>query len=263
MIKQWQHYFVIALLAVGFGLFGALGYAPPPAVLAQQTLTRLGLPPETSQVLWVTSSDWNATAGQLLRLEKQHNRWQVVGEGIPVRLGRKGMAWGLGLHHVSQTAFATLKKEGDGKAPAGIFSLGTSFGYALQAPQRWQMPYRVASDYDYFVDAVDSPDYNQWRTLPANQANDPQNHWSSFERMRRTDQRYEYGLVINHNTDPITVGFGSAIFLHVWFDPATPTSGCTAMAKDRVQDVLAWLKPSAHPLLVQAPWQAMTQLVMP
>lgn len=96
MIKQWQHYFVIALLAVGFGLFGALGYAPPPAVLAQQTLTRLGLPPETSQVLWVTSNDWNATAGQLLRLEKQQNRWQVVGEGIPVRLGRKGMAWGLG-----------------------------------------------------------------------------------------------------------------------------------------------------------------------
>lgn len=260
-MAKWYQYVVLALLAVGFGLFFGLGHSPQPEQLALQTLKRLALPHETTQVLFVTSRDWKASAGELLRLERQQGAWQVVGDAIPVRLGRNGMAWGMGLNHISQTAFATLKKEGDGKAPAGIFTLGTTFGYAMQAPQDWQMPYRAATERDYFIDALDSPDYNQWRTLSAEQVNNPEVHWSSFERMRRDDQRYEYGMVIEHNTHPVTLGRGSAIFLHVWFSPVTPTAGCTAMAKSNVEQVLAWLKPQAHPLLIQAPTDAMAQLV--
>ncbi|MEN9500919.1 MAG: hypothetical protein RI964_204 [Pseudomonadota bacterium] len=259
MIK-WYQYFIIALLACGLGLFWSIGYVPNPNTLAKQTLKRLALPNDTTQVLLVTSKDWNASSGALLRLEKQGTAWRVVGNRIPVRLGRNGMAWGMGLHANSSGASAVLKHEGDGKAPAGIFTLGTTFGYAPQVPQGWQMPYHTASERDYFIDALDSPDYNQWCTLQAGQANDPHAYWSSFERMRRDDQRYEYGMVIEHNTHPITVGRGSAIFMHVWLNPETPTSGCTAMVKDDVLSVLAWLKPDAHPLLIQVPADAVGQL---
>ena len=91
--------------------------------------------------------------------------WQPVGEAIPVRVGRNGLGWGVGLHVDGVTGVQKL--EGDGKAPAGVFPLGTVFGYADQPPAGVQMPYRAAGERDYFIDAVDSPDYNRWRSTPA------------------------------------------------------------------------------------------------
>jgi L,D-peptidoglycan transpeptidase YkuD (ErfK/YbiS/YcfS/YnhG family) len=217
----------------------------------EQQLGALALPANTSQVLLVTSADWDVSEAVLQRMEKQADGWQRVGDTIPVRVGRNGLGWGLGLHVDGATG--VQKKEGDGKAPAGVFTLGNAFGYAAQAPAGVQMPYQVASERDYFVDAVDSPDYNTWRTIPLEQANEPKQHWSSFERMRRDDHQYEYGLVVGHNTGTVIAGRGSAIFLHVWLNPETATSGCTAMGREDLLAVLGWLKPNAQPLLVQVP----------
>ena len=36
--------------------------------------------------------------------------------------------------------------------------------------------------------------------------------------------------VLEHNTDPVVPGMGSAIFLHVWSAPGQSTSGCVAAA---------------------------------
>lgn len=228
--------------------------SPSSSQQAVEWVAHLALPPTTQQVLLVTSADWQASEATLQRLQKQAEQWQVVGEPIRVQVGRNGMGWGDGLQALAvQQTDDPYKREGDGKAPAGVFRLGTTFGYASQPPQGWHMPYRVASERDYFIDAVDSPDYNQWRTLPVEQANEPQQHWSSFERMHRADGQYVYGMVVEHNTQPITVGHGSAIFMHVWLNATTPTSGCTAMAQADLWQVLAWLRPEAQPLLIQAP----------
>ena len=91
------------------------------------------------------------------------------------------------------------------------------------------------------------------RQVSADQPNTPKQHWASFERMRRDDHQYEYGMVVEHNTQPVTPGRGSAIFLHVWLDPQTPTSGCTGMDRAHLLEVLRWLQPNANPLLVQVP----------
>ncbi|WGZ93452.1 MAG: hypothetical protein QJT81_16835 [Candidatus Thiothrix putei] len=104
------------------------------------------------------------------------------------------------------------------------------------------MPYRVIGERDYFIDDVNSPDYNRWRTLAPTLSNEPKQHWRSFERMRRDDHQYEYGMMIGHNLFPTLVGRGSAIFLHVWLSPETPTAGCTAMATHDLLDVLSWLQ---------------------
>lgn len=223
----------------------------------ESSLTDLGLPEATRQVLLVTSSDWQAPLARLQRMEKTPSGWQTVGDSLTVRVGRNGMGWGAGLH---ADLPGVQKQEGDGKAPAGIFPLGTAFGYAAQPPQGLQMPYQQAGERDYFIDAVGSPDYNRWRRLPDTQSNDPRQHWQSFERMRRDDHQYELGMVVGHNTLATEAGKGSAIFLHIWLNPETPTSGCTAMSKDNLLTVLTWLKPSANPLLVQIPEVALAEL---
>ncbi|MBU0655351.1 MAG: L,D-transpeptidase family protein [Gammaproteobacteria bacterium] len=223
----------------------------------EQALDTLNLPAATSQLLLVTTADWNTSAATLQRMEKSANHWQPVGDSIPVRVGRNGLGWGLGLH---QDGAGVQKQEGDGKAPAGIFPLGTAFGYAEQAPAGVQMLYRQAGERDYFVDASDSPDYNHWRSIPLTEPNEPKQHWKSFERMRRDDHQYEYGMIVGHNMAGTEPGRGSAIFLHVWLDPATATSGCTAMDKENLLEVLSWLKPSANPVLVQVPADELVSL---
>lgn len=216
----------------------------------EQPLGELNLPAATTQVLLVTSADWNTPDAGLQRMEKVQGAWQPVGDRITAKIGRNGLGWGRGLHVEGAGGY---KQEGDGKAPAGVFPLGVVFGYAPQAPQGVQMPYWQADERDYFVDAVDSPDYNHWRSIPVGQPNDPKQHWSSFERMRRDDHQYEFGMIVGHNMLGTEAGRGSAIFLHVWLNPATATSGCTAMSREDLLAVLTWLKPAAHPLLVQVP----------
>ena len=232
------------------------GCTPPP----EKLLDKLALPMNTTQVLLVTTADWNAPDAMLQRMERQADGWHPLGEAIPAKVGRNGLGWGLGLHAVGE---GVQKQEGDGKAPAGIFSLGTAFGYATQPPTGLKMPYRVASERDYFIDAVDSPDYNQWRSIAPDVPNEPKALWSSFERMRRADQQYEYGMVVAHNTVSPLAGRGSAIFLHVWLDPNTATSGCTAMSREHLLSVLTWLNPAANPLLVQVPADQLADLSLP
>src|SRR5262249_47021952 len=53
-------------------------------------------------------------------------------------------------------------------------------------------------------------------------------------------------------------GAGSCIFLHVWRDAASPTVGCTAMAKPALAELLAWLDPDA--LLVVLPEPVLRRL---
>lgn len=223
----------------------------------EQQLDRLPLPATTTQVLLVTSTDWDTSEATLRRMEKQTTGWQMVGDAIPVRLGRNGLGWGVGLH---KAGVGIQKREGDGKSPAGVFTLGTVFGYAEQAPEGVTLPYRVAGERDYFVDAVDSPDYNQWRNIADGLPNEPKRYWASFERMRRDDHQYALGMVVHHNTDPVTPGLGSAIFLHIWLNSETPTSGCTAMAQADLHTVLTWLRPDAQPLLVQVPVSELASL---
>ena len=219
------------------------------------------LPADTQQALVVSSADWAANSGQLQRYQKQAQHWLAIGSPIQVRLGRNGMGWGLG---VNQIISATPQKlEGDGRTPAGIFQLGVGFGYAPYAPLNMAWPYFVSTERDYYVDDVNSPVYNHWVKIPEPVLNNPRLFWASSEAMRRTDQQYENGLIIEHNTYPPIKGRGSAIFMHVWLNTATPTSGCTAMAKRDLLTVLRWLAPNAKPVLIQAPQSALTQLTLP
>ncbi len=142
---------------------------------------------------------------------------------IPVVVGKNGLGWGAGVAPGCRTARQRadpIKKEGDGKSPAGIFRLSTAFGYAAQEPPAWKMPYLSLTPSVECVDDARSKFYN--RVLDrATVAPD----WSSSEQMLRPDGLYRWGLVVDHNAEPVTAGAGSCIFLHIWLGPGVGNHG--------------------------------------
>ena len=208
----------------------------------------------STQILVVTTSDWNAVSGSLQRYERTQSSkgWKKVGNPITVVVGKTGLAWGAGLAPSNDASVRgssdPAKKEGDGKAPAGIFRLGAAFGYAAQAQAGWRMPYISLTPSVECVDDTASKSYNR---IVDNKTTTPD--WNSSEHMLRQDELYRWGLVVDHNADPVTPGSGSCIFMHIWRGPGRGTVGCTAMPQDQLEAVLAWLDPAKKPSLVQMP----------
>jgi L,D-peptidoglycan transpeptidase YkuD (ErfK/YbiS/YcfS/YnhG family) len=217
---------------------------------AVDSLKAFSIPEKTNQLIVVTAKDWTTTQARLQRYEKVAGQWKKVGSGVIVALGKNGLAWGKGLH---KNESGPGKKEGDSEAPAGVFSLGSMFGYGSESPSKFGYSYRQATPRDYFVDDVNSKDYNTWVSISADKENNPKAFWGSVEKMKRGDHLYEYGIIINHNSNPAEKGKGSAIFFHVWRTPGAPTLGCTSMSKENLLQLMAWLDPKKEPLLVQAP----------
>jgi L,D-peptidoglycan transpeptidase YkuD (ErfK/YbiS/YcfS/YnhG family) len=205
------------------------------------------LPKDCSQLIVVTSASWSAASGTLQAFEKNpKDRWRAFFRTANVRLGRNGMAWGRGLASTSGLP-GPRKHEGDDKAPAGIFHLGFAFGYSAQSPST-RMRYVPITTTTVCVDDPQSRDYNQM--LDTSTIENPD--WHSAERMKLRDARYKWGVFVMHNTPP-KPGAGSCMFLHVWKDGATPTSGCTAMPEPIMLSLIKWLDPDRKPVLAQMP----------
>jgi L,D-peptidoglycan transpeptidase YkuD (ErfK/YbiS/YcfS/YnhG family) len=128
------------------------------------------------------------------------------------------------------------KTEGDLHTPAGIYTIGTAFGYG--PTMKTTVPYRQARAEDKFIDDVASDQYNTWVHGETSA--------KSFEEMKRADGLYEFGLVVNYNMDPIVKGKGSAIFIHVWKSNTDGTAGCVALERANIVRLIGWLKPQAR-----------------
>lgn len=189
-------------------------------------LTRLD--PKVRQALIVQETAPGSSGAWLTVWEYRENGWQQPWEGFKVVIGKNGFA------------ASGEKREGDGKSPSGIYPLGMAFGYPSSA--NTAMSYRQATADDYWIDDPSAPDYNQWvHGLP--QAR-------SYERMRRNDDMYKFGLVVEYNTNPIIPFLGSAIFVHIWRGPDIPTIGCVAMPEEKLLNILAWLDPEEKPVII-------------
>ncbi|QQP94289.1 L,D-transpeptidase family protein [Lysobacter enzymogenes] len=203
------------------------------------------------QLVLVTTADWNATQGRLQRYLFEGGQWLAVGAPVEVSIGRNGAAWGRGLRAAPDDG-GPRKKEGDGRAPAGLFAVGTAFGYGDSA--QTAMAYAPMSASHYCIDVPDSPLYD--RIVDARQVGSEAVKGST-EPMRRDlhadgDPRYRLGFVIAHNPAHIP-GAGSCIFAHLWRTPGEPTAGCTAMDEAAMNELLAWLRPQARPLFALLP----------
>ena len=68
--------------------------------------------------------------------------------------------------------------------------------------------------------------------------------------MKRNDDQYKYGIVVEYNTNPIIKGKGSAIFIHVWRNRNQPTAGCISISQEKILKLLEWLDPEKEPIIV-------------
>jgi L,D-peptidoglycan transpeptidase YkuD (ErfK/YbiS/YcfS/YnhG family) len=185
------------------------------------------VPASATQVLLVRPLAPGSIQAQLSAYERGAGGWTLALGPLPAVVGRTGVIAG------------EQKREGDGHTPAGIYALRTAFGYAPTLATGLQ--YRQATGDDYWVDEASSPNYNQWvKGKPA----------VSAERMRRDDELYSVGAVIEYNTTPVVAGRGSAIFFHVWSGPDLPTAGCVAVAAEHARRVLGWLDRKRCPVMV-------------
>lgn len=194
----------------------------------------------SSQALIVTNNCSQSPFVNVFLLKKNDGQWEYVGKSMSGVIGKKGFA------------VPGKKREGDGKSPSGIFALQTAFGYNESI--RTKMPYRQALADDLWVDDIHADDYNRWVKKDQTKA-------VSYEKMKRDDDLYKYGFVIEYNTAPVVKGHGSAIFFHIWRGENIPTEGCVAVSEDNILKILAWLDPQASPLIIMGTKNAIERLI--
>lgn len=201
----------------------------------------------SQQLVVVTTPRWTSTTGSMQRFERASatSEWRALDQRIPVVVGRTGIAWGVGFDGVS--AEGPHKREGDGKAPAGMFALDTAFGFApRESIQNVRLPYvQLLSS----TDCVDDTASSHYNTV-VDRASVPRIDWNSAEHMRQVAQ-YKLGVMVGYNANPPVKGRGSCIFLHIWAGPQSQTAGCTAFDEAKLREVMMWLDPEKRPLLVQ------------
>lgn len=200
------------------------------------------------QAVVVTTAGWDTMAGNAAIFVRKSptSDWKQLGESFPVVVGVNGLAWADLLN--GDIDMAKIKQEGDGNAPAGLFPLTAAFGVGTK-PDAVELPYTKLDQYTECVDDVRSSFYNRI----VNRMHVGNFDWKSSEKMLAVGDQYALGVFVGYNSYPVEKGRGSCIFLHVWKDSISGTSGCTAMERRNLERIVAWASPAKNPYLIQMP----------
>ena len=141
----------------------------------------------------------------LLQIDKNHVNWSGV--IMPCVVGRSG--------------FSNDKYEGDGFTPTGKWKPLTVYYRAdrVKVPKS-NLPIIAINPNSGWSDDPKDSLYNQEISLPSK---------FSHEKLWREDNLYDLFITIDHNTNPVVKGRGSAIFIHQMHESETPTAGCLAL----------------------------------
>lgn len=207
-------------------------------LLVAQLAATCGLA-DTAQLVVIVTEGWNASTADLSTFDKAADgSWRPVVKREPIFVGRNGLAWGEGV--VAMAGAGPKKREGDRRSPAGVFRLGAAFGSGLPSATITITLPREPVDERICVDDPKSRVYAQ-----RIRRDEVKRDWKSAEELAS----YNEAIVVEHNAAR-RPGAGSCIFLH---DGAAPTPGCSASPSWLMEKLLAWLRPTTCPLLVQLP----------
>jgi len=203
------------------------------------------------QLVLVTAPDFAATKGLLRRFSRQgpDAPWREDGPATPCTLGRHGLGIGRGLVSLSG---GPEKKQGDGRTPAGFFSLPEAFGYAEEAAAKAagvRLPYQALTDRTACVTDAASPFFGRVVGPDERAAAGV----TRQERMVRDDRANLWGVVIGHNRDASAPGAGSCVFLNMRPVSGPPTGGAVGCPEDVAAGIAAWLDPAAAPVMAVLP----------
>jgi D-alanyl-D-alanine dipeptidase len=204
---------------------------------------------KTLKLIIVTTDGWESTDAKIHRFKKINDKWKKDAAILDAVIGRKGMAWGKGLHKdlkLESLSPYKSKKEGDQKTPAGIFTISDLMGYQNCDSKLFNLPYHQILDSEFGVDDKNSEHYNKVIDSTKIDIKD----LKSFERMKRKDGLYKWLFRIDHNSENIK-GAGSLIFFHIWRGIGQGTAGCTAVSEDNILKIINWI--SQETLIIQLP----------
>ncbi len=205
-----------------------------------------------TRLLVVTTPNWNAVDGTLVRYQRTGKRWKRVGTPVPIVVGKSGLGWDPALKPEQARFGGPVKHEGDGRSPAGVFPVLRTFGFS----QTSLPDYLLLTPNTECVDDSKSAEYAQ----VVDRSQVPVD-WSSSEKMRSIDA-YRWGAIVGYNVRQPVNGDGSCIFLHIWSGAGHGTAGCTAMPEQDIKALLPWLA-SGNVALVQMPETEYKQLRQP
>ena len=187
---------------------------------------------KSGQILLVTNEYLGSPNATIQTFEKINGVWVEKYTNISGLVGLSGFAQ------------YNKKKEGDHKTPTGIFYLGPVYTYP-QVKVSTKMEHWVASKNDFWIDDVNSKQYNRWVMSDI----DPKVNKISREVMMRDDDKYKYGIAVQYNMDQVN-GKGSVITVHVLIGNMKGTVGCIAIPQEELIDIIGWLDPAKYPLLI-------------
>ena len=123
------------------------------------------------------------------------------------------------------------KREGDGKTPVGLWAIRGILWRAdrIDRPVT-ELPASPIRPGDGWCDDSSHRDYNRLVTLP---------HPARTETLNRDDSLYDIIGILGYNDDPVVMGAGSAIFLHLARPDFSGTEGCVGLAAPDMMVVLA------------------------
>ncbi|MDB6077879.1 MAG: hypothetical protein JWO82_1626 [Akkermansiaceae bacterium] len=207
------------------------------------------LPEASNQCVVGVTKGWNSSDVSLTTYEKKGGKWVKVAGPWQGKVGKSGLVWGLGIS--PRPKDATIKTEGDNRAPAGVFRIGGAWGYDATIKKAADLPYRQVTARDLWVEDPASPSYNQHLVID----HDPVTAWEKKQQMKQGDYAHSIKLFIAHNAPPqAKAGAGSAIFFHIWRgEGSKPTAGCTTMPEDQLRGMIKWVDPKKQPVYVLLP----------
>lgn len=223
------------------------------------------LPMETFQLVVGLAPDWNSRTAVLYRFERTKNGgWRRIGKSWDANIGKNGLAVGRGLVDFCASE-DERKKEGDKKAPAGVFPIGRS--YAFGPGWRKSVRRKVTRLNDTMA-CIEDPASSHYNDIVDTASVTPDWEWMRPLKKPNGDETMSRVVVIGHNggCDPARTrpepDAGSCILFHVSRGPDRPTVGCTSIEARNIDALIAWLDLKKRPvyiLLTKAQYRALAK----
>jgi L,D-peptidoglycan transpeptidase YkuD (ErfK/YbiS/YcfS/YnhG family) len=186
------------------------------------------------QVILVDAPNAASTTATLFTFENDGSGWHQVFAPMPAVDGVNGWIPGPARH------------EGDGATPEGMYAIGSTM-YGTQPDPGTLFPYHQLVCGDWWDEDSSSAGYNTFQHVPC--GSEP-SYAGDSEALWTEGNAYPSMAVIDFNTPP-SGPIGSGIFLHA--NIGAPTQGCVSLPYSDLIQVLTWLNPARHPVVVMGP----------
>ena len=122
---------------------------------------------------------------------------------------------------IGKRGFSKNKREGDKKTPTGRFKLGNLYFRSdrIKKPETVIKSVPIKKNMGWCDDVKSKKFYNKLINIKKK---------IRHERLYRKDYKYDLFIPLSYNTNPVKIGKGSAIFLHLTKN-YKPTAGCIAL----------------------------------